>query len=178
LKGVSVERKVSKETQENIEDTADSLNLFFIDEDTTIKIGVDFAKVLSSKGNHPDNMLLKESDVVMFPKEDSTISVLGEVQRETATPYAKGITFREAINRAGGVKQSSDYKNAYVVYQNGDVRGTKHFLFFRSRPKLEPGSIVVVPVKNERRAITVQETIGMTSALASLTLLVRSLTQN
>lgn len=176
MKGVSVERAITKETQENIEDTADSLNLFFID-DTNIKIGVDFEKVLSKKGNHPDNVLLKPNDVVMFPKEDSTISVLGEVQRETATPYAKGISFREAINRAGGVKRSSDYKNAYVVYQNGDVRGTKSFLFFRSRPKLEPGAIVVVPIKEERRTITLQETISMTSALASLTLLVRSLTQ-
>ena len=177
MKGVSVERAITKETQENIEDTADSLNLFFID-DTNIKIGVDFEKVLSKKGNHPDNVLLKPNDVVMFPKEDSTISVLGEVQRETATPYNKGISFREAINRAGGVKRSSDYKNAYVVYQNGDVRGTKNFLFFRSRPKLEPGAIVVVPVKDKRRTITLQETISMTSALASLTLLVRSLTQN
>ena len=176
MKGVSVERAITKETQENIEDTADSLNLFFID-DTNIKIGVDFEKVLFKKGNHPDNVLLKPNDVVIFPKEDSTISVLGEVQRETATPYAKGISFREAINRAGGVKRSSDYKNAYVVYQNGDVRGTKNFLFFRSRPKLEPGAIVVVPVKEERRTITLQETISMTSALASLTLLVRSLTQ-
>ena len=135
-------------------------------------------KVLSKKGYHPDNVLLKPSDVVLFPKEDSTISILGEVQRETATPYAKGISFREAINRAGGVKRSSDYKNAYVVYQNGDVRGTKNFLFFRSRPKLEPGAIVVVPVKGKRRTTTLQETIGMTSALASLTLLMRSLIQN
>ena len=103
---------------------------------------------------------------------------MGEVQRETATPYAKNISFREAVNRAGGVKRSSDYKNAYVVYQNGDVRGTKNLLFFRFRPKLEPGAIVVVPVKDERRKITIQETISMTSALASLTLLVRSLTQN
>ena len=178
LKGVSVERRISKQTQENIEDTADSLNLFFVDNDTTIKIGVDFSKVLSSKGNHPDNVLLKESDVVMFPKEDSTISVLGEVQRETATPYAKHISFREAVNRAGGVKRFSDHKNAYVVYQNGDVRGTKNFLFFRIRPKLEPGAIVVVPAKDKKRTITLQETISMTSALASLTLLVRSLTQN
>ena len=177
LKGVSVERTVTKEVQDNIEDTADSLNLFFID-DTKIKIGVDFEKVLSQKGNHPDNVLLKPTDLVSFPKYDSTISILGEIQRETATPYAKNISFREAVNRAGGVKRSSDFKNAYVVYQNGDVRGTKNFLFFRFRPKLEPGAIVVVPVKDERRKITIQETISMTSALASLTLLVRSLTQN
>ena len=63
--------------------------------------------------------------MISFPKEDSTISVLGEVQRETATPYDKGFSFREAVNRAGGVKRSSDYKNAYVVYQNGDVRGNQ-----------------------------------------------------
>ena len=177
LKGVSVERVITKETQENIEDTADSLNLFFID-DSVIKIGVNFAKVLAKKGDHPDNVLLKPSDLISFPKEDSTISVLGEVQRETATPYEEGISFREAVNRAGGVKRSSDYKNGYVVYQNGDVRGTKRFLFFRSRPKLEPGAIVVVPVKDKRRTITLQESISVTSALASLTLLVRSLIQN
>ena len=176
LKGVSVERIITKETQENINDTADSLNVFFIN-DKEIKIGVNFEKVLSKKGNHPDNVLLKPNDLISFPKEDSTISVLGEVQREIATPYEKGISFRESINRAGGVKQSSDYKNAYVVYQNGDVRGTKNVLFFRLRPKLEPGAIVIVPTKDRRRKITIQETIGMTSALASLTLLIRSLTQ-
>ena len=176
LKGVSIERAISKETQENIEDTADSLNFFFID-DTKIKIGVDLEKVLSKSGNHPDNILLIANDVVLFPKEDSTISVLGEVQRETAMPYVKGTSFREAVNRAGGVKRSADYKNAYVVYQNGDVRGTKSFLFFRFRPKLDSGAIVVVPLKEQRERISIQETIGLTSAIASLTLLIRSLTQ-
>jgi len=176
LKGVSIERPISKETQENIEDTTDSLNIFFID-DTKIKIGVNLEKIISKKGNHPDNVLLKANDVILFPKEDSTISVLGEVQRETATPYVKGTTFREAVNRAGGAKRTADYKNAYVVYQNGDVRGTKKFLFFRFRPKLDPGAIVVVPTKERRERISIQETIGLTSAIASLTLLVRSLTQ-
>ena len=176
LKGVSIERTISKEAIENIEDTADSLNLFLID-NTKIKIGVNFEKVLLKNGNHPDNILLKRNDVISFPKEDSTISVLGEVQRETATPYDKGISFREAINRAGGAKRSSDYKNAYVVYQNGDVRGTKKFLFLRFRPKLEPGAILIVPLKEQRERVSLQETIGLTSAIASLALLVRSLTQ-
>jgi len=177
LKGVSVERSITKETQENIEETADSLNLFFIFF-TRIKSGVDLEKVLHNNGNHPDNVLLIANDVISFPKEDSTISILGEVQRETAMPYVKGTSFREVINRAGGVKRSADHKNAYVVYQNGDVRGTKKFLFFRFRPKLESGAIVVIPLKEQREKISIQETIGLTSAVASLTLLIRSLTQN
>ena len=176
LKGISVERSITKETQENIEETADSLSLFFID-DTKIKIGVDLEKVLHNNGDHPDNVLLVANDVILFPKEDSTISILGEVQRETAMPYVKGTTFREVINRAGGVKRSADHKNAYVVYQNGDVRGTKSFLFFRFRPKLESGAIVVIPLKEQREKISLQESIGLTSAVASLTLLIRSLTQ-
>ena len=58
-----------------------------------------------------------------------------------------------------------------MVYQNGDVRGTKRFLFFRFRPKLEPGAAIVVPLKELNEKISVQETIGLVSTLASLTLL-------
>ena len=132
------------------------------------KIGVNFEKC-SLKRESSRQCTVKTKRLDFISKEDSTISVLVR-QREIATPYEKGISFREYVNRAGGVKQSSDYKNSYVVYQNGDVRGTKSV--FRLRPKLEPGAIVIVPIKDKRRKITIQETIGMTSALASLTLLV------
>ena len=179
LRGVSIERKISNQTKSNIEETEDSLNILFFDEDDTeIKIGVNFEKILSSKGNYTGNLLLKPNDVIFFPKKDSTVSVLGAVQRETAMPYADGISFKEAVIKSGGPTQSANYKNAYVVYQNGDVKGTNRFLFFNLRPKLEPGAVVVVPIKQEKRAMSVQEVIGMTSALASLTLLISTLTGN
>ena len=179
LRGVSIERKISNQTKSNIEETEDSLNILFIDEDDKeIKIGVNFEKILSSKGNYTGNLLLNPNDVIFFPKKDSTVSVLGAVQRETAMPYADGISFREAVIKSGGPTQSANYKNAYVVYQNGDVKGTNRFLFFNIRPKLEPGAVVVVPIKQEKRAMSVQEVIGMTSALASLTLLISTLTGN
>ena len=179
LRGVSIKRKISNQTKSNIEETEDSLNiLFFDEEDTDIKIGVNFEKILSKKGNYTGNLLLKPNDVIFFPKNDTTVSVLGAVQRETAMPYANGISFREAVIKAGGAQQSANYKNAYVIYQNGDVKGTKRFLIFNIRPRLEPGAVVVVPVKDEKRVVSVQEVIGMTSALASLTLLVRTIIGN
>ena len=179
MRGVSIERKISNQTKSNIEETEDSLNiLFFDEEDTNIKIGVNFEKILSRKGNFTGNLLLKPNDVIFFPKKDSTVSVLGAVQRETAMPYANGISFREAVIKAGGAKQLANYKNAYVIYQNGDVKGTKRFLFFNIRPRLEPGAVVVVPVKDEKRVVSAQEVIGMTSALVSLTLLVRTIIGN
>ncbi len=179
LRGVSIERKISNQIKSNIEETEDSLNILFVDEDDKeIKIGVNFEKILSSKGNYTGNLLLNPNDVIFFPKKDSTVSVLGAVQRETAMPYADGISFREAVIKSGGPAQSANYKNAYVVYQNGDVKGTNRFLFFNIRPKLEPGAVVVVPEKQEKRAVSAQELIGMTSALASLTLLISSITGN
>jgi protein involved in polysaccharide export with SLBB domain len=179
LRGVSIERKISNQTKSNIQETEDSLNILFVDEeDTDIKIGVNFEKVLSSKGNFTGNLLLRPNDVIFFPKKDSTVSVLGAVQRETAMPYTNGISLREAVIKSGGVTQSANYKNAYVVYQNGDVKGTKRLLFFNIRPRLQPGAVVVVPVKDEKRAMTVQEIIGMSSAIASLALLVTTIIGN
>ena len=172
------EQEINTQNQE-LSSFGNDTDLFMSDqEDINIKIGVDFEKILYSKGNYTGNLLLKPNDVIYFPKKDFTVSVLGAVQRETAMPYASGISFRDAVIKSGGITQSANYKNAYVVYQNGDVKGTKRFLFFKIRPRLEPGAVVVVPVKDEKRVVSVQEIVGMTSALASLALLVNTITGN
>jgi protein involved in polysaccharide export with SLBB domain len=103
---------------------------------------------------------------------------LGEVQRETVLPYRPGISVHNAIGRAGGFSQNAKRNRVYVVYQNGAVRATSNFLFLKFRPKLEPGAIVVVPLKTERQKMSLQETISLTTGLASLTVLVRTLINN
>ena len=37
-------------------------------------IGVDFEKILYSKGNYTGNLLLKPNDVIYFPKKDFTVT--------------------------------------------------------------------------------------------------------
>jgi hypothetical protein len=174
--GILVERIILEETKEKIEDASDTLNLFEEDEKKTIKIGIEFSKVLEKQGNHPDNIILKPQDRIIFLEEDSTVSILGEVQQETSAPFSSGLSVKEAISLAGGFKSNGDKKNIFVVYQNGKVKGTTPFLFFRFPPKLEPGCVVVVPEKEIRQALNIQETIGLASTLASLTLIVRTLT--
>ena len=174
--GILVERTILEETKEKIEDASDTLNLFEEDEKKTIKIGIEFSKVLEKQGNHPDNIILKPQDRIIFLEEDSTVSILGEVQQETSAPFSSGLSVKQAISLAGGFKSNGDKKNIFVVYQNGKVKGTTPFLFFRFPPKLEPGCVVVVPEKEIRQALNIQETIGLASTLASLTLIVRTLT--
>jgi protein involved in polysaccharide export with SLBB domain len=175
---VLVERIVLDETLEKIEDVSDTLDLFKDEEKITIKIGVEFSKVLAKKGNHPENIILKPQDKIVFLKEDSTVSILGEVQQETLAPFSSGISVRSAILAAGGFKSTGDKKNVFVVYQNGKVKGTSSFLFFRLNPKLKPGSTIVVPQKAAKRPFNVQETIGLASTLASLALIINTITTN
>ena len=175
---VLVERIILDETKEKIEDASDTLDFFEDEEKTTIKIGVEFSKVLAKKGNHPENIILKSQDKIVFLEEDSTVSILGEVQQETSAPFSSGISVRRAILAAGGFKSTSDKKNVFVVYQNGKVKGTSSFLFFRFHPKLKPGSAVVVPQKEAKRPFNIQETIGLASTLASLALIINTITAN
>ena len=175
---VLVERTIFDETKEKIEDVSDTLDFFEDEEKTTIKIGVEFSKVLAKKGNHPENIILKPQDKIVFLEEDSTVSILGEVQQETSAPFSRGISVRSAILAAGGFKSTSDKKNVFVVYQNGKVKGTSSFMFFRFYPKLKPGSAVVVPQKEAKRPFNVQETIGLASTLASLAIIINTLTSN
>ena len=175
---ILVERIILEETKEKIEDTSDTLNLFKNEEKTTVKIGVEFSKVLAKKGNHPENIILKPQDKIIFLEEDSTVSILGEVQQETSSPFLKGLSVRRAILAAGGFKSTGDKKNVFVVYQNGKVKGTSSLLFFRFHPKLEPGAAIVVPEKEAKRPFNIQETIGLASTLASLALIVNTFNKN
>ena len=58
------------------------------------------------------------------------------------------------------------------MYANGDVKGTNHFLFFKSYPKVAPGAVVIVPEKPEKKGLTTTETVSITTALTTLAILI------
>ena len=55
-----------------------------------------------------------------------------------------------------------------MIYANGSVKGTRSIFGFKSYPKVEPGSIIVVPEKSERKGMSAAEIIGITSAVTSM----------
>ena len=56
------------------------------------------------------------------------------------------------IDRAGGFGERPWRSRIYVTYANGKSRKTKNFGFFHFYPRVEPGSIVVVPTRPEGKA--------------------------
>ena len=142
-----------------------------------IEIGLDIKKVNKSNGRLDEyNLTLKSGDQIIVPKSDNSIEVSGAVQKATAMSYKKNITTLSAINSAGGFNPNAKKSNVYVVYQNGDIKSTKSFLFFKKYPKLLPGAKIFVPKKGENKNKTsVGEIVGYTTSLVSIIALIKSL---
>ena len=141
----------------------------------SIKIPIS-GKFISNKFLPSSELTLKSNDKIFISKLNNTITVKGNVQQESIIDYNKGISFKNAISRAGGYSDNADRKRAYVEYQNGQKKSINNFLIFKFYPKLKSGSKIIVPVKNETRSKTsVGEIVGYTTSLVSIIALIKSL---
>ena len=127
-------------------------------------------KAILDNPNGKDDLLLEEGDVLTIPKFKSEIRVSGEVYFSTQIVYEPNESFKYYINRAGGFTENARRSNAYVLYPNGSAGKSKRFLFFRSYPKLTPGSEIIVPSKSDSRKqkLSTGEVIGISTAIASM----------
>ena len=62
-----------------------------------------------------------------------------------------------------------------MVYANGDVARTKKILFFNFYPKAEPGCEVIVPKKQIKNPIAVNQLLNFTTGLATLILAINQI---
>lgn len=162
-------KEAAKEIQKNISDK-DTLTLRNLDEGLKkdfIRIPIDLPSIMNNPGSIED-LALRQNDELVIPKFDGQVKISGAVLLETQVPYNLNNSFKDYISSAGGYSGDSWKKNAYVVYANGKAATTKHFLFFKSYPRILPGSEIVIPKKPERKGLSTGEIIGVSSALASL----------
>ncbi len=167
LNGVKLKRRTEVE---EIRDIKISLDKF-------IEIGLDIDKIIKSNGLLNEyNLTLKSGDEIIVPRTDNSVEVVGSVQKATAMSYRKNLNTIRAINAAGGFAIDAKKSRVYVVYQNGSIKSTKSFLFFKKYPRLLPGSKVFVPRKPEKNNKTsVGEIVGYTTSLVSIIALIKSL---
>jgi protein involved in polysaccharide export with SLBB domain len=162
-------REAAKEIQRNINEK-DTSSIRSLDEGLKkefIRVPIDLPSILNNPGSIED-LVLRQNDELVIPKFDAQVKVSGAVLLETQVPYNPKNNFKDYISSAGGYSSDSWKKNAYVVYANGKASTTKHFLFFKSYPRILPGSEVVIPKRPEKKGLSTGEIIGISSALASL----------
>lgn len=124
--------------------------------------------------NSTEDIVLKPKDEVIVPKFDAEVKVSGGVLLPTQIPYRNNYSVKDYVSFAGGFAPEVMKRKLYVLYANGSAKATKHFLFFKSYPKVKPGAEIVVPRKPPRRS-NQGELIGIASALASVALVIVTL---
>lgn len=162
-------KEAAKEIQKGIS-SKDSTTLRDLDQSSKkefVRVPLDLPSIMSNPGSIED-LVLRLNDELVIPKFDGQIKISGAVLLETQVPYNAKNSFKDYISSAGGYSGDSWIKNSYVVYANGKAATTKRFLFFKSYPKVLPGSEIIVPKKPEKKGLSTGEIIGISSALASL----------
>lgn len=134
-------------------------------------IPVNWEKIVKDK-NHYSNVTLFPGDEIEVAVYNEGVKVTGNVLLTSEIPYRSGKGFKYYINSVGGVDNKGWKRKAYIIYPNGKAAVTGSFLFFRSYPKVEPDSQIVVPEKPDRKKMSTGEWVGIGSVISSLALLI------
>jgi protein involved in polysaccharide export with SLBB domain len=163
-----------KKEEENIDQAKkilkDSSGIEELEKEKTIsfiKVPLNLTDILNNPGSEED-IVLKVGDEIFIPKYDGQIKVGGAVLLTTQVPYSKNNSFDNYITAAGGYSADAIKRKAYIVYANGEAARSSKFLFFTTRPKVKPGSEIIVPKKAEGKKVSTGELIGISSSIASL----------
>jgi polysaccharide export outer membrane protein len=135
------------------------------------RLVIDLNHVMAARPGTPGDVLVRDGDRLLVPKQTQEITILGEVQSPTSHVFQAGLTRDDYIAKSGGVTQKADKKRIYVVHANGDVVSGGRTGWFRRTQSTEihPGDTIIVPLDTERvRALPLWQAV--TTIIYNLTL--------
>lgn len=142
---------------------ADSLLEIKMNLGNTYPVAVNLEKAIANPGG-ADDIVLRESDVLIIPQYSNTIKVSGEVTYPISMNYEKGRTVSYYIKHAGGYGNRAKKSGVYAIYMNGSVEKVGR----HSKRVVEPGCEIVVPTKEQNKRMTTGEIMAIASGAASL----------
>jgi len=130
----------------------------FREKDDVGYIVVDLERAMSNPKSTL-NVILQEGDLIKIPKKNNLVTIRGAVKRtdafvsemantdKTNFIYEEGRSVKDYIASAGGFQENADKSNIIVTYPNGEKHSLKKVLFFKSYPKIVPGSTIYIGYK-------------------------------
>ncbi|MEP6949612.1 MAG: SLBB domain-containing protein [Ginsengibacter sp.] len=117
--------------------------------DPSEPVSIDLANALKYKNSKYD-IVLQEGDVIHIPEINPIVTIKGAVQSQLKIYFDKDhANLGYYIGKAGGFGVRPWRKRIYVTYANGKSQRTHNFGFLHFYPKVQEGSIIVVPGKPE-----------------------------
>lgn len=182
--GASLTRKLTeKEIQQLIvaknivgNQLKDSSAVSLLDEvlvEDSYKIAINLDLAVKNPGGEYD-VVVRGGDIIDVPKYNNTVRVSGAVMSPNVVTFRRGANYKYYISNSGGYLKDAIKKSAYMVHANGYVAKRGSSLF-----KVEPGTQIVVPQKNQEdkliRAQKVATIMGIATSTASMAAMITSI---
>ena len=95
--------------------------------------------------------IISDGDRIIIPNITQQVFIQGKVSNPGAIRYSPGMDLNYYIDKAGGALDSSDLKNIFVVYPNGETINLSNnarlpsIFSYNEEVLLYPGSIIYIP---------------------------------
>ena len=104
-------------------------------------------------GRSDADIKLLDGDALFIPTKSNTISVFGEVRRESSFVFNNKYSIDDYITMAAGITRLADDDNIYIVRADGFVEmPTGNWFKFGASRVLQEGDTIIVPVDYSYRA--------------------------
>jgi protein involved in polysaccharide export with SLBB domain len=115
------------------------------------RLVIDLDSIITSEPGSARDVVLKNGDKLVVPKQKQEVTVIGEVQSVTSHFYDRSLTRDDYVALSGGMTRKADKAKIYVVRADGSVVAEQRSLFRRSYDvAMQPGDTIVVPLDTER----------------------------
>ena len=100
--------------------------------------------------NTVDDLELRDGDILTIPQISNTIMVKGETLGEASIPYSKGEEADYYIDQLGGLRDSADLEDVYVIQASGIVIKDSGY-------DIRQGDTIIVPPDLRPKESTIKE---------------------
>ncbi|HEV7606558.1 MAG TPA: SLBB domain-containing protein [Steroidobacteraceae bacterium] len=116
------------------------------------RLVIDLSRVIDAPFGSAEDVVLREGDQLIIPKQKQEVTVIGEVQNTTSHFYRANLSRDDYIGLSGGVTRKADRGRIYVVRADGSVVSSEVGGWFRrsGQVAMKPGDTIVVPLDTER----------------------------
>jgi polysaccharide export outer membrane protein len=116
------------------------------------RLVIDLGRVLESPVGSESDVVLRQGDELIIPKQKQEVTVIGEVQNTTSHFFRQNYSRDDYIGLSGGATRKADRGRIYVVRADGSVVSSENSGWFRrsGQVAIRPGDTIVVPLDTER----------------------------
>ena len=112
--------------------------------------------VIAQVNGRGDAFVLQDGDRLVVPRKPATVSIIGEVQMNSAHVFDSSYSLRDYLELAGGVTEFADDSRIYVIRADGRVFQPGNDWFSFADSAIGPGDTIVVPLD-----VNLQNNLGL-----------------